>query len=149
VRVTHGGINYFKMAPPGTTTLDIDVYDVARKLEGVNGTARVMRIQTSRTAARCRFVELYAVTNASRPPRTLAAENSFEIALPEAAVIDGSDAQGPNGQPLPMQPAPVVGKKGSLHLQLRAQARRDALPGRIPHPLLGHGQRLGAHDARV
>jgi hypothetical protein len=136
VRVTHGGINYYKMAPPGTTSLDIDVYDVATKLEGVNGTARVMRIQTSADGGALQFVELYAVTNASRPPRTLAAENSFEIALPEAAVIDGSDAQGPNGQPLPMQPAPVAGKKGlyTFSFALKPGETRFQVAYHIPYP---------------
>jgi len=112
VRVTHDGINYFTFAPPGTKTLNVNVYDSARKLDGVSGTARVMKMQTSPDGGTLQVMELYAVTNASQPPRTQVAEKSFEIALPEAAVVDSADAQGPNGQPLPTQPSPVPGKKG-------------------------------------
>ena len=46
IRAIHQDVTYHKMAPPGTTTADLEVYDAAKKVEGVSVTADVMRIQT-------------------------------------------------------------------------------------------------------
>lgn len=135
VRVTHDGINYFKMAPPGTNNVAVNIYDAAKKLDGINGTARVMRVQTTPDGGALQVTELYAVTNASLPPRTLTADSAFEIALPDDAQIDGADAQGPNGQPLPVQPSPVAGKKGvySFSYALKPGETRFQVGYRLPY----------------
>ena len=46
VRVTHDKANYFRPAPPGTQSVEIDVYNAAVKVKGVGGEADVMRVQT-------------------------------------------------------------------------------------------------------
>ena len=43
VRVNHQGVNYFRMAPPGTTSVEVQVYDAAKKVEGITGTVNVTR----------------------------------------------------------------------------------------------------------
>ena len=40
VRVTHDLANYFRPAPAGTTTVDLDVYNAAAKVKGVTSEAR-------------------------------------------------------------------------------------------------------------
>ena len=42
VRVTHDKANYFRPAPPGTQSVDIDVFNAAAKVEGVTGEASVI-----------------------------------------------------------------------------------------------------------
>jgi hypothetical protein len=135
VRVTHDGLNYFKMAPPGTNNIQVTIYDVAKNVEGISGTARVMRIQTTPDGNTLQVTELYAVNNASSPPRTLAAENSFEVALPEGAQIDGADGQGPHGQPLPVSPTPVSGKKNiySISYALKPGETRFQVAYHLPY----------------
>ena len=46
VRVTHDKANYFRPAPPGTQSVEVEVYNAAEKVKGVSGEADVMRIQT-------------------------------------------------------------------------------------------------------
>jgi hypothetical protein len=108
VRVTKDGVNYFKMVTPGTTTVSVQVYDASKSLDGISGTANVMRIQAD--ASSLHVLELFAVKNDSNPPRTLQADNTFEFVIPENAKLEGADAQGPGGQPISVTPAPLKEK---------------------------------------
>jgi hypothetical protein len=98
VRAEKGGVNYFKMITPGSTSVDLSVYDAAPSMEGISGSADVIRLQTEGSALQA--IELFAIKNASNPPRTLASAATFEFVLPDGAQIDGAEAQGPNGQPI-------------------------------------------------
>ncbi|MFB3812895.1 MAG: carboxypeptidase regulatory-like domain-containing protein [Terriglobales bacterium] len=109
VRANHQNVGYFKMAPPGTTSVELQIYDAANKLEGISNTVDVMRFQSD--GSTLQVMELFAVQNLSSPARTLAGERTFEFVLPEGAVIDQASARGPNGNPLNTAPEPVSGKK--------------------------------------
>src|SRR5208282_2784376 len=45
VRAIHQDVTYHRMAPPGTTSVELQVYDVGKKIEGIEVVADVMRIQ--------------------------------------------------------------------------------------------------------
>jgi hypothetical protein len=55
-------------------------------------------------------IELFAIKNESKPPRTLASAETFEFVLPDGAQIEGADAQAPNGQPISVKPSPTKQK---------------------------------------
>ena len=73
VRATRDGVNYFRMAPPGTSNVAIEVYDAAKRVDRIEGTADVIRIQAD--GSTLQVVELFAVKNASSPPKTLIARS--------------------------------------------------------------------------
>jgi hypothetical protein len=98
VRVTHQGATYFIGAPEGGAAGDISVYDVAAKVDGVVIDEDVIGIVES-VNGQLRVVERYAVHNSSMPPRTQWSPRSFEIVLPEEAVVEGASAQRPGGLP--------------------------------------------------
>ena len=98
VRATRDGVNYFHMITPGTSSVALEVYDGAKKVDGIQGTANVIRVQAEQSSLQ--VVQLFAVTNSSSPPRTLTGGNTLEFVLPEGAQLEGADAQGPNGQPI-------------------------------------------------
>jgi hypothetical protein len=104
VRVVHQGVTYHRMAPPGTTSVEVQVYDVAKKVEGLSVTADVMRFQAQ--GNELQGVRLFAVDNKSNPPRTQLTDKSFEFYLPEGAVVDSGEAQTAGGQPLNLAPVP-------------------------------------------
>jgi hypothetical protein len=108
VRATYQGANYFKMVPPGTSQGDIQIFDGAKKLDGIAGTVDVMKLQSDGSALQ--VIELWAVRNESNPQRSLTADNSFEIVLPDGAQIDEASAQGPNGQPIASMPTALKEK---------------------------------------
>ncbi len=107
VRVTHDKANYFRPAPPGTTTVDIDVFNAAAKVDGIAGEADVMRIQTDESGKTLRVVQNFFVKNDSDPPKTQFSDRPFEFYLPAGAVVEGSAALGPGGMPVQASPVPL------------------------------------------
>ena len=101
VRVTHGGVNYFPQGGPlmpGKTTAEVTVYDTAKKLDGVSQTVEVDRFQAD--GGQLQGIALFAIKNASDPPRALDSDKTFEFVLPAGAAIDSGMAKSPGGQPL-------------------------------------------------
>jgi hypothetical protein len=96
VRVTHQGAGYFIAAPQGNGPGDITVYDVAAKVDGVGIDEDVIAVVET-TGGQLRVVERYAIHNVSSPPRTQWTPRTFEIVLPDGAVVDGVSGQRPGG----------------------------------------------------
>ncbi len=107
VRVTHDKAAYFRPAPAGTQSVDVDVFNAAAKVAGVTGEADVMRIQTDASGKVLEVVENFFVKNDSNPPRTQFSPKSFEFYLPAGAVVEGSAALGPGSMPVKASPVPL------------------------------------------
>jgi len=108
IKVEHEKGAYFKNVPPGITTADITVYDVATKVDGVSIYADVLRVEADN--GQLKVTEYYLVNNASSPPRTESSEHTFEVALPPDAVLEGAATVGPNSMPIAATPDPVPPK---------------------------------------
>ena len=117
VRVTHEGVAYFPQSGPlmpGTATAELTIYDSAKKIDGLSQTVEVDRLQSD--GKQLQGITLYAVSNKSEPPRTLADDKgTFEITLPAAAEIESAQAKGPGGQPIATEAVPGS-QKGSYFL---------------------------------
>ena len=104
LRAERAGVNYFKMIPPGVDSAELQVYDSASKVDGIKGTADVLRLQAE--GGTLQGAEIFVITNGSQPPRTLAAPTTFEFFLPDGAKMDEVHAQAPNGQPITVEAKP-------------------------------------------
>ena len=104
IRVVHQGVTYHRMAPPGSTSVEVQVYDVTQKVKDLNVTADVVRFQAQ--GNELQGVRLFAVDNKSNPPRTQMTDKSLEFYLPEGALVDTGEAQTAGGQPLTLAPVP-------------------------------------------
>ncbi|MBB6142490.1 hypothetical protein HNQ77_000428 [Silvibacterium bohemicum] len=109
IRVDHQKAAYFEPVQPGKTSVDIDVYDVSPKVEGVSTEADVMRIEAGPQGMR--VIENFFVKNESNPPRTQFSKEAYPIYLPADAKIEASAAMGPAGMPVSSSPMPT-GEKG-------------------------------------
>jgi hypothetical protein len=109
IRVDHEKAGYFRIAPPGTQSVDVEVFDVAEKVAGVSTEANVMRIETD--AQGLHVIENFFVKNDSVPPRTQLSTHAYEIYLPDGAVVEASAAMAPGGMPVASSPVPL-GDKG-------------------------------------
>jgi hypothetical protein len=107
VRVTHDKANYFKPLEPGTTSVEIDVFNAAAKVDGVTSEADVLRIETDASGGGLRVVENFFVKNVSSPPMTQFSDRPFEFYLPVGAVVEGSAALAPGGMPVQAAPVPL------------------------------------------
>jgi len=109
VRATHEDVTYDRIAPPGTTSVELEVYDVAKKLEDLTVVADIMRVQAEK--GELKVVRMFAVQNLSNPPRTQMNERNLEFFVPEGAQIVGGSAMTPGGQPVTSAPVPEDHKK--------------------------------------
>ena len=105
IRVDHQKAAYFQPAPPGTTKIDVKVYDVAEKVPGVTTEANVFRAETNGQGLR--VTQSYFIKNDSNPPMTQFSPKAYEIYLPEGAQIQGAAAMGPGGMPVSSSPIPL------------------------------------------
>jgi hypothetical protein len=104
IRAIHQGVTYHRMAPPGTTSVEVQVFDVSKKVEGISVTADVVRFQAQ--GNELQGIRLFAVDNKSNPPRTQMNDQNFEFYVPEGAQIDQSEAMTAGGQPINSAPVP-------------------------------------------
>ncbi|HEX4577522.1 MAG TPA: carboxypeptidase-like regulatory domain-containing protein [Edaphobacter sp.] len=107
VRVTHDKANYFRPAPPGTQSVEVEVFNAAAKVKGVSSEADVMRLQTDESGKALHIIENFFVKNESNPPLTQFSDRPFEFYLPEGAVVEGSAALAPGGMPVQASPVPL------------------------------------------
>jgi hypothetical protein len=104
IRAIHQGVTYHRMAPPGVDSVEVVVYDVSKKSDGVSVTADVLRFQAQ--SNELQGIRLFAVDNSSSPPRTQMGDQHFEFFLPEGAQIDQAMAMTAGGQPINSSPVP-------------------------------------------
>ncbi len=104
IRAIHQGATYLRMVPPGTTSVDMDVYDVSQKVDGITAVADVMYLLP--VQGQLAVTRQFWVQNNSNPPRTQMSEKDFEFYLPEGARIVDASAVTETGNPLRIAPAP-------------------------------------------
>lgn len=117
VRVNHQGVSYFPAGgpiAPGATSVEIKVYDAAKKLDGITTNVSIMRVQSDGSSLQ--VLQLTAVQNQSTPPRALMADRTFEFYLPSGAVVDQALAQSPGGMPVNTAPVPDEKTKDKYYL---------------------------------
>jgi hypothetical protein len=108
VRAIHQDVTYHVPAPPGTNSIDVKVYDVSPKLDGINVVADLMYVQAGQ--GRLGITRVFAIDNASSPPRTEMNDHPFEFYVPAGAEIDEAQAQTAGGEPVNVAPAPQAQK---------------------------------------
>jgi hypothetical protein len=85
--------------------VNVDVYDVAEKVEGVSTEADVARIEASPNGLS--VIENFFVKNVSSPPRTQFGPRAYQIYLPKNAQVQSAAAQGPGSMPVQTPPTPL------------------------------------------
>ncbi len=109
VRVIHEGVTYHRMAPPGTTSVEVEVYDAGKTVDGIEVVADVMRIQAEK--GQLEVMRQFAVQNTSKPPRTQMNERNIEFYIPEGAQLMGASAMTEGGNAVNSAPVPEDDKK--------------------------------------
>jgi hypothetical protein len=108
IRAIHQGVTYHQMTPPGTNSVEVQVYDVAKKISELALTADVTRVQAD--SGTLQGTRLFAVDNTSSPPRTQMNDHNFEFYLPPGAKLESAQAKAPNGQPIAAEATPQAEK---------------------------------------
>ncbi|MGC2582840.1 MAG: carboxypeptidase regulatory-like domain-containing protein, partial [Acidobacteriaceae bacterium] len=132
VRVDHQKASYYGPVPPNTTIVNVDVFDVAPKVDGIHLYADVERMETDQQGLS--VTESYFVRNESKPPKTQLSAHSFEVVLPSDATLEGATAAGPGGMAVESSPVPT-GEKGhyAFIFPLRPGETRFQLGYHLPY----------------
>ena len=134
VRAIHQDVTYHRMAPPGTTSVALEVYDVTKKVDGITVVADIMRVQAAQ--GQMAVTREFGVQNASAPPRTQMSERNLEFYVPDGAhIIDESaTATTENGNPLKSAPVPEGEKnRYSFIFPLRPGLTRFEVTYQLPY----------------
>jgi hypothetical protein len=132
IRAIHQGVTYHQMAPPGVSSVDVNVYDVATKINGLSVTVDVLRFQTDNGTLQ--GVRTFAVNNKSTPPKTQMNDHNFEFFLPPNAKIDQVEARAPNGQPIAAQSSPQAEKnRYAIQFPLRPGETQFQVAFNVPY----------------
>jgi hypothetical protein len=134
VRVIHQEVTYHRMAPPGTTSVEIEVYDAGKKVEGVAVVADIMRVESQQ--GKLVVVREFGVQNTSKPPRTQMNERNLEFNIPDGAQVipDSATAVTEGGNPLKSAPVPEGEKnRYSFIFPLRPGLTRFEVAYQMPY----------------
>ena len=134
VRVIHQEVTYHRMAPPGTTSVEVEVYDAAKKLDGISVVADIMRVQADQ--GQLVVVREFGVQNSSKPPRTQMNERNLEFNVPSGTQIiaDSGTATTEGGNPLKSAPVPEGEKdRYSFIFPLRPGLTRFEVAYQMPY----------------
>ena len=134
VRAIHQEVTYHRMAPPGTTSVELEVYDAAKKIDGISVVADIMRVQADQ--GQLVIVREFGVQNSSKPPRTQMNERNLEFNVPNGAQIiaDSGSATTEGGNPLKTAPVPEGGKdRYSFIFPLRPGLTRFEVAYQLPY----------------
>ncbi|MBS1815621.1 MAG: carboxypeptidase regulatory-like domain-containing protein [Acidobacteria bacterium] len=134
VRVTHEKAAYFRPVPPGTQSVEVEVFEAAPKVKGVTLEANIVKVQTDESGKTLRMVENFFVKNDSKPPMTQFSERAFEFTLPDGAVVEGSAALAPGGMPVRSAPVPLAEKNHYAFIfPIRPGETRFQVSYRLPY----------------
>lgn len=134
VRVIHQGVSYHHMVPPGTASVAIEVYDVAKKVDGVKVFADIMRVRSAES--QIVVTREFAVQNTSNPPRTQMSERNLEFYVPDHArvIADSAAATIETGIALKSAPSPENEKnRYSFLFPLQPGLTRLAVTYQLPY----------------
>ena len=134
VRAIHQEVTYHRMAPPGTTSVELEVYDAAKKVEGIEVVADIMRVEI--VQGQLEIVREFGVQNTSKPPRTQMNERNLEFYIPSGAQIipDSATATTEGGNPLKSAPVPEAEKgRYSFIFPLRPGLTRFEVAYQMPY----------------
>jgi hypothetical protein len=99
IRVPYRDVNYHQSAPPGRTTVDVEVFDPTAPASAVLVGSQAMIFQPE--GAKLRVGVEFLLQNRSNPPATYAdSKGTFLFEIPPGAQLGQVSASGPAGMPL-------------------------------------------------
>lgn len=132
VRVSHHNVNYHRPAPPGTQSVEVEVFDAGEQIAGVTMAVHLIRMEAD--ATNLNVTELFILNNASNPPRTLMAPKPFEFELPAGAQVQQAMAGGPNSMPVTTAAVPTGDKnRYTFMFPIRPGETRFQLAYQLPY----------------
>jgi hypothetical protein len=118
VRAVYHGVNFNRALPPGTSTAQVDIYEVSKDAKTISVPSHVVIFQPN--GATMIVGEEYQIENKSQPPVAFyKTEGSFDFALPENGQLQQVAAAGPAGMPVVQLPIDKKNNRYSIAFAFR------------------------------
>jgi len=99
VRAVFHGVNFHQPVPPGTSTVEIEVFDPTQDAKTISVPTHIVIFQPN--GPKLIVGEEYSVANNANPKQAyFRADGNFDFALPEGAQLQQAAAWGPSGMPV-------------------------------------------------
>ncbi len=103
VRAVYNGVNFNQAVPPGSSSVQVDIYEPSKDAKTINVPLHVVIFQPN--GSTLIVGEEYQIENKSQPPVAyFRADGSFSFTLPEKAALQQVAAAGPAGMPVVQLP---------------------------------------------
>jgi hypothetical protein len=118
VRAIYRGINFNHAVPPGSSSVQVDIYEPSKDPKTIDVPSRVVIFQPN--GSMLTVGEEYQIENKSQPPQAyFRSEGSFEFALPEKGRLNEVLAAGPAGMPVKQLPIDKKNNRYSIAFAFR------------------------------
>lgn len=133
VRANYRGVHFNSMVPPGTTTVQLDIYEPSKDPKTIDVPSHFVVFQPN--GATLKVAEEYQVENKSQPPYAyFRTEGTFDFALPEKGELQGVQAAGPSGMPLTQVPIDKKNNRYSIAFAFRPGDNSVRYSYDLPYP---------------
>jgi hypothetical protein len=133
VRAVYHGINFHQPVPPGSSNVQVSVFEASTNAKTINVPSHVVVFQPS--GATLIIGEEYQIENKSQPPQAYyRADGNFDFALPEKSQLQQVAASGPTGMPVVQAPIEKKNNRYSIAYAFRPGQSMVRYSYEIPYP---------------
>ena len=132
VRASYHGINFNSAVPPGSSTVQVDIFEPSKDAKTINVPLHVVIFQPNGTTLT--VGEEYQIENKSQPPHAYyRSEGSFDFTLPEKGQLQQVSAAGPAGMPVVQLPIDKKNNRYSIAFAFRPGESSVRLSYELPY----------------
>ena len=132
VRASYHGINFNSAVPPGSSTVQVDIFEPSKDAKTINVPLHVVIFQPNGTTLV--VGEEYQVENKSQPPHAYyRSEGNFDFTLPEKGQLQQVSAAGPAGMPVVQLPIDKKNNRYSIAFAFRPGDSSVRLSYELPY----------------
>src|SRR5229473_4947672 len=118
VRAVYHGIHFNQAVPPGSSTVQVEIYEASKDAKTINVTSHVVIFQPN--GATLIVGEEYQIENSSQPQQAyFRTDGDFDFALPEKGALQQVAAVGPAGMPVVQLPIDKKNNRYSIAFAFR------------------------------
>ena len=133
VRAVYKGINFHQPVPPGSSNVEVSIFEPSKDPKTISVTSRIVFFQPN--GASLTVGEEYSIQNHSQPPQAyFRADGNFEFVLPENAHLQQVAASGPTGMPVVQAPIDKGKGKYAIAYALRPGQNTMRYSYEVPYP---------------
>jgi hypothetical protein len=132
VRATYQGIHFNQMVPPGSSTVQVDIFEPSKDAKTINVPVHVVIFQPNGNSLT--VGEEYQIENKSQPPHAYyRSEGNFDFTLPEKGQLQQVSAVGPAGMPVVQLPIDKKNNRYSIAYAFRPGESSVRLSYELPY----------------